>query len=183
MQQECIPVGCVPPAHWPYCLVCFLRGWPGLGGGGQVTRSDQGGGGHPQPHLGHHPHPTSPPPHLGHHPHLRHPHQTMSPIPWCISCHPPQNWTDRCLWKHNLRSLRYAGGKNVVYVERKGTGTSVSQFANIAWVWMLTKGGEHYILCFTFAFTKENAFYLSEVAWEQSLTESIIKLALQDELM
>ena len=23
---------------------------------------------------------------------------------------PPQSWTDRCLWKHNLRSLRYAGG-------------------------------------------------------------------------
>ena len=24
----------------------------------------------------------------------------------------PRSWTDRHLWKHNLRSLRYAGGKN-----------------------------------------------------------------------
>ena len=29
-KQECIPVGCVPAAHWPYAGVCFL------GGGGLV---------------------------------------------------------------------------------------------------------------------------------------------------
>ena len=36
-QQECIPVGCVPAAHWPYAGVCFpggclLQGGGGLGG-------------------------------------------------------------------------------------------------------------------------------------------------------
>ena len=37
---------------------------------------------------------------------------TMWPIPRCIWCHlPPVQWqNDRRLWKHNLRSLRYAGG-------------------------------------------------------------------------
>ena len=25
-KQECIPVGCVPAAHWPYAGVCFWRG-------------------------------------------------------------------------------------------------------------------------------------------------------------
>ena len=34
--QECIPVGCLPLAHWPYCLVLFF--W---GAGGGVTRSDE----------------------------------------------------------------------------------------------------------------------------------------------
>ena len=31
-KQECIPVGCVPPAHWPYCLFSASQGvvWPGL---------------------------------------------------------------------------------------------------------------------------------------------------------
>ena len=39
---------------------------------------------------------------------------TMWPIPWCIWCHPPPppiQWqNDRCQWKYNLCSLRYAGG-------------------------------------------------------------------------
>ena len=91
--------------------------WPGLtggGGGGEVTRSDRGTGdlsggegkwpgltwGWPRwgwwsPHLVHHL-----------------PHHTKWPIPWCISCQSPspQSWTDKCLWKYNLRSLRFAGG-------------------------------------------------------------------------
>ena len=25
--QECIPVGCIPAAHWPYAGVCFPSGW------------------------------------------------------------------------------------------------------------------------------------------------------------
>ena len=31
-EQECIPVGCVPVAHWPYARVCFPGGvcFPGL---------------------------------------------------------------------------------------------------------------------------------------------------------
>ena len=29
-------------------------------------------------------------------------------VPGCPP--PPLSWTDRCLWKHTLRSLRYAGG-------------------------------------------------------------------------
>ena len=35
LEQVCIPVGCVPAAHWPYAAVCF-PGWgclPGPGGG------------------------------------------------------------------------------------------------------------------------------------------------------
>ena len=37
-KQDCIPVGCVPPAHWPYLPACCVpggawsRGVPGLGG-------------------------------------------------------------------------------------------------------------------------------------------------------
>ena len=44
IKQGCIPVGCVPPAHWPYCLVLCL---PGGGGdrGVVVIRSDHVGGG------------------------------------------------------------------------------------------------------------------------------------------
>ena len=32
LEQECIPVGCVPAARWPYAVVCFLGGvCPGAG--------------------------------------------------------------------------------------------------------------------------------------------------------
>ena len=41
-QQECIPVGCVPAAHWPYAAVCFAGGCL-LGG----AVSAPGGGGLP----------------------------------------------------------------------------------------------------------------------------------------
>ena len=32
VKQECIPVGCVPAAHWPYAGVCFPGGVSALGG-------------------------------------------------------------------------------------------------------------------------------------------------------
>ena len=32
--QECIPVGCVPAAHWPYTGVCFPGGGGGVCSGG-----------------------------------------------------------------------------------------------------------------------------------------------------
>ena len=32
-QQECIPVGCVPAAHWPYSRVCFRGGGVSAPGG------------------------------------------------------------------------------------------------------------------------------------------------------
>ena len=35
----------------------------------------------------------------------------------------PPSWTDRCLWKHNLRSLRYAAG-NKVYARSDWATTS-----------------------------------------------------------
>ena len=35
-QQKCIPVGCVPAAHWPYAGVCFSGGGGGLLWGGVV---------------------------------------------------------------------------------------------------------------------------------------------------
>ena len=38
------------------------------------------------------------------------PPPTMWPIPWCTPP-PPPSWTDKCLWKRNLHSLCYAGGK------------------------------------------------------------------------
>ena len=52
-EQECIPVGCVPPAHWLYSLVLCSPGlgmtrsdwgWPGLtrAGGDQVWLGDGG---------------------------------------------------------------------------------------------------------------------------------------------
>ena len=42
---------------------------------------------------------------------------TMWLIPWCIWCYlPPLNIvSDTLLWKHNLRSLRYAGGNKNKY--------------------------------------------------------------------
>ena len=50
--QECIPVGCVPTAHWPYSLVVCLPwggcGWLQVGGGGGWL---QVGGWWPTPHL------------------------------------------------------------------------------------------------------------------------------------
>ena len=65
-EQECIPVGCVPPAHWPYLPACSARGGvPGLGGsawsGGKclVRGSARGcllrGGWYPSMHWGRHP--------------------------------------------------------------------------------------------------------------------------------
>ena len=70
--------------------------WPFLPGGGcPVQEGDDPAWGRWSCPVGRHP---SPP-------------VTMWPIPWCIWCHPPPwGWTDRCFWKHNLRSLRYAGG-------------------------------------------------------------------------
>ena len=53
-KQECIPVGCVPLSHLPYCLVLCFPGvggdevWPGAGGGSdQVWREKT------SPDLGH----------------------------------------------------------------------------------------------------------------------------------
>ena len=37
-KQECIPVGCVPAAHWPYAVVCFPRGVGCLLPGGVCSR-------------------------------------------------------------------------------------------------------------------------------------------------
>ena len=44
--QECIPVGCVPPAHWPHPVVSAggARGYASLGGG-VIARGDLGGPG------------------------------------------------------------------------------------------------------------------------------------------
>ena len=104
-RQECIPVGCVSHAHWPYCLVlCFPgeRGvvdqiWPG--GGWWVTRSDQGVMTPPSPHQTRHLPPSD---------HVTYPMMhLMSPPP------PPlDRVSDTRMWKHNIRSLRYEGGKN-----------------------------------------------------------------------
>ena len=41
-EQECIPVGCVPAAHWPYAAVCFGGG--GLPGPGGLPDPAGGGG-------------------------------------------------------------------------------------------------------------------------------------------
>ena len=35
--KNCIPVGCIPPAHWPYLPVCCVWGVPGSGGCGIPT--------------------------------------------------------------------------------------------------------------------------------------------------
>ena len=86
IQQEYIPVGCVPPAHWPYSLVLCLPG--------RVVTS-VGGGDHPTPP---HPHHTRhlPPPH--HTRHLPPPHHTRHlppsdhvtyPIMYLMSTPPP----------------------------------------------------------------------------------------------
>ena len=96
--QECIPVGCVPPAHWPYliasappqtCHVCS----PTCHACPPATRTS------PLPH---------PPPSTMH----------AQPLPYTLPCHAcppchahpplcmPPLWTDRHLWKHNLRKLR-----------------------------------------------------------------------------
>ena len=70
-KQECIPVGCVPAAHWPYSGVCFPGGWGCLLPGGSAPRggSSPGGGGcsqrggrgwwwwYPSMHWGRHPPP------------------------------------------------------------------------------------------------------------------------------
>ena len=45
MKQECIPVGCVPAAHWPYAGVCFRGGCLPPGGGVCVCSQGVGGGG------------------------------------------------------------------------------------------------------------------------------------------
>ena len=123
LKQVCIPVGCIPPAHWPYWIVLCLpgggsgygccpgeagvvvsrggvdvQGWypggAGLTGGVQGVdvwggagltggwRSDWGDG-------------TFPPGH---------------PTPWTST--PLLCWADRCLWEHNLCSLRYEGSNN-----------------------------------------------------------------------
>ena len=29
-QQDCIPVGCIPPACWPYLPACTAQGWVGV---------------------------------------------------------------------------------------------------------------------------------------------------------
>ena len=102
-QQDWIPEWCLPPAHWPYfhyggwsCSGREVLSW-GIGavlGGGAVL---EGGGGRylPQQHL---------PP--GQYPND---HVTY-PMMHLMSHLIPLSWTDRSLWKHNLRSLRYASG-------------------------------------------------------------------------
>ena len=44
-KQECIPVGCVPAAHWPYAGVCFFPGGGGVCSGGGVGWVSAPGGG------------------------------------------------------------------------------------------------------------------------------------------
>ena len=39
---------------------------------------------------------------------------TWSYVAFGVTPTPPQSWTDKCLWKHNLRSLRYTGGNNLL---------------------------------------------------------------------
>ena len=42
-EQDCIPVGCVPPALWPYLRACSVPGdVPGLGGGGCTWSGGEG---------------------------------------------------------------------------------------------------------------------------------------------
>ena len=45
IKQECIPVGCVPAARWPYAAVCFPGGGGGLVPGGLVLGGVWSGGG------------------------------------------------------------------------------------------------------------------------------------------
>ena len=79
-------------------------GWwcPGVGGGVGWVVVSRGRGSLP-PDQDIHPSPPAPD-------HL--PPVTMWPIPWCIWCHlPPLNRVSVTrMWKHSLRSLRYAGG-------------------------------------------------------------------------
>ena len=88
--------------HWPYSRG-VLPSWGGggvsafLGGlaperGSALLRVGRGGG---LPSWGDYP---------GH---------TWSHLPSGADPPPPHCWTDKCLWKHNLRSLRYAGGKYI----------------------------------------------------------------------
>ena len=86
IKPECIPVGCVPPAHWPYFLVLCLPvagGWSCPGGGVDIS----------SPYQDLHPWPGPPPPPLTRtstpHPHPGPDHLppvTMWPIPWYIWC-------------------------------------------------------------------------------------------------
>ena len=78
-KQECIPVGCVPPACWLSAWGCLPGGCVclGLSAQGGVCPGGISAGGSAQGGV----------------------------------CHTPL-WTDRHLWKHNLRKLRLRAVKN-----------------------------------------------------------------------
>ena len=85
-KQECIPVGCVPPAHWPYAVaVVSARGVRGMHA--------------PMPHMPpttHAPLPCTPP--VTHAP--RHtPHHARPP---CHACPPVDRILDTLFWKYYL---------------------------------------------------------------------------------
>ena len=102
--QVCMPVGSVPPAHWPYSLGVVVVGWGGRGVVVVVMGGGGGGGGGKwccggdQVLWGIYPpltRPSTPPP-----PPTKSPPSQVDRI------------CDTRPWKHNLRSLRCAGGNN-----------------------------------------------------------------------
>ena len=136
-EQECIPAGCVPPAHWLYpWFSAFHQGWGAWSDGGMVVVTSVGEGvvtsvgGWPQlgmvtsvggsRHLPHHtrhlplPHPseqapTSSPIRIGTY---SCDHVTYHMMHLVLPPPPPlDRVSDTHLWKHNLCLLRYTGSK------------------------------------------------------------------------
>ena len=86
--QECIPVGCVPPAHWPYLIVCHAHPPPSRMPPLQPCTP-------PQPHTP--PQPCMPPCNHAHPHNHTHPHNHACPPQPCMppanSYAPPRNHT------------------------------------------------------------------------------------------
>ena len=124
-KQECIPVGCVPPAHWLYLILSA----------GECMHATHA----PLPHMPTLPHchtcphhacplPCMPPCHACHPPHTpfpaTHAPATQDPSTMHVPLpHIPPPWTDRHLWKHNLRKLRLRAVMMKCYtkIDKKGS--------------------------------------------------------------
>ena len=104
-KQDCIPVGCVPPAHWPYTVAVVSTGGGGMHAPCHACPPTTHAPCHTcHPCHAHHPPPCMPPCHA----HLHHA---------CPPCHahtpPPVNrMTDRCK-NITLPQTSFAGGKNI----------------------------------------------------------------------